>query len=495
MANVPLRTLAALLVPWICAAAGANEFEALIDRARGVPGEFAADVMIRIAALDKLEKGRRIQLLEEAFLRASEAPEAYKRHPAVLRMDLPGGFQNRAYNQDLDAMSLRVRAVAAMLPLDSRKARDLFTQIPPPNLAPLRCEDLLVYDVSRLYATAANVARQAFSAKEAQQGEPFRLLSQYAGAVTSPAEVEPAARMIAQAGLKEEEFLSLVTAFSGALGRIAGDDRSFTASLGAAGHQIQALVEECQRRQVSPLALVERYRLYLVNHLSAARCESESAMQNPGMAAFNLKTAQPVDTETPDAVAFFNDRIRVAPLATIQDTEAAPSKVEGTIADLHPCEDAACRAIQQQLQDLQNGPNGLFTQSANRSTPEWQEKLREFLTAVANWKANTDGLAAQHFRDKSGLFSLVFNLAPPGRAREMVLDALLEYLRQSRLQVENRAQWFLPAHTLIALTGLDPLGSSRMAEKLRAVNDPIISLYAALEALAPHTIETAGPIL
>ena len=61
--------------------------------------------------------------------------------------------------------------------------------------------------------------------------------------------------------------------------------------------------------------------------------------------------------------------------------------------------------------------------------------------------------------------------------------------------MENREEWFLPAHVLIAFTGIDPQGSRSLADKLRAAADPVIALYASLEALAPHTMESVAPIL
>jgi len=65
--------------------------DALLDAARAAPAEFAADAMIRIAALDQLEKARRIELLEQAFQRASGAQQPYKRHaPSCGRTPHPG---------------------------------------------------------------------------------------------------------------------------------------------------------------------------------------------------------------------------------------------------------------------------------------------------------------------------------------------------------------------------------------------------------------------
>lgn len=492
-----MRTLAALLVALLPAAAAApDEIAALLDRARGAPGEFAADVMIRIAALDKVDKARKMQLLEEAFLRASEAQQPYKRHPSISRLDAPAGFQNRAFNQDLDGLSLRLRVVERMLPLDSRKARELFEQIPPPHPPRLACEDFLVYDLSRFFSVAAGVARQSFTAKEIARGEPVQFLVRYAGAVASPVEVAPAAAMIAAAGLRDDDFQLLVATFGSALGRIEGDDRSFSFSLPGAGSGILELVEEGRRRRAPPLALIERYRLYLVNHLSAARCaDNEAMLPPPGRSAFSLGSSPPTELAGSDAVAFFNERIRAAPLAPIEAPEAAPSKVAGEAADLHACQDAACREIQERYQELGAGPNRVYAQSANRDTAEWQEKLRQLLVAMADWKESAGATPAQHFRDKAGVLNMVYNLAPPGRSREMVVEAILDYLRLSRLAVENREEWFLPAHTLIAFAGLDRTGSSRLTDQLRAAGDPVIALYASLETLAPHTMETVAPIL
>ena len=273
-----MKTLALMLLPMLCAAADAPAaIDALLDAARAAPAEFAADATIRIAALHQLEKARRIELLDQAFRIASGAQQPYKRHATFSQAGSSSAFLNRAYGQDLDAMSLRLRAIDALLPLDAQKARDLFVQIPPPRTPRLQCGDFLIYDVGRFYDTLGNIARQSFTPPEVQAGEPFRLLQRFTGAITSPVEVAPVARMLAAANVKDTDFLALVNSFAGALGRISGDDRSFAFSI-TAGKQILALVEESKRRRSSPLSLLEAYRLYLVNNLSAARCADDDSM-------------------------------------------------------------------------------------------------------------------------------------------------------------------------------------------------------------------------
>src|SRR5581483_11049307 len=135
-----------------------KNIQELVDRARSVPPEFAADVLLRLAESD---------LIEEAFRRAAGAQEPVKR--LSLR---PGGgdtrvsFQARAFAQDLDGLTLQSRAVIDMVKVDKAKAREMFRQIPVPHVPKLNCADMLVYDVSAFYEALGEVAGNTFSAKE-----------------------------------------------------------------------------------------------------------------------------------------------------------------------------------------------------------------------------------------------------------------------------------------------------------------------------------------
>jgi hypothetical protein len=402
---------------------------------------------------------------------------------------------NRAYGQDLDAMSLRLRAIDALLPLDAQKARDLFLQTPPPKTPPLTCGDFLIYDVGRFYDTLGSVARQSFTAREIEAGDSLRLLERFAGAIASPVEVAPVAQMLAATNVKDADFRTLVNSFAEALGRISGDDRSFAYSI-TAGKQMLALVEESKRRQSSPLTLLEAYRLYLVNNLSAARCADDDSMLGNGT-SFGFAAGQAIDREAQDAVAFFNQRLRMAPLQPIQEQEATPSRLEGVVTGLRVCEDAACRAIADQYRGLAFGEGGSAYTSDQKSTPAWRAKVRDFLVAVSRWQESAPGgpTAAEHFRMKSTAYGELLGVVSNGPDRELVVRAMLDYLKQNRFQQENRMEWFLPVSALIGRMTLDPLGMGRMADEFRKVDDPIIALYANLETLAPRTPDRILPLL
>jgi len=491
-----MKTLALILLPMLCAAADAPAgIDALLDAARAAPAEFAADAMIRIAALDKLDKARRIELLEQAFQKASGAQQPYKRHATFVRPGSPSGIVNRAYGQDLDAMSLRLRAIEALLPLDPQKAKELFIQTPPPNTPRLKCEEYLVYDVGRFYDTLGNIARQSFNYQQIQLGDPLRLLQRFAGSIASPVQVAPVARMVAAADVNDADFAALVSSFAGTLGAVSGDDRSFTYSM-PAGKQILALVEEVKRRHLSPLPLLEAYRLYLVNNFSTVRCADDDSMVG-AIASFGIVTGQDNDQDAMDAVAFFNRNLRMAPLQPIPEEESTPSRLEGLALGLRTCEDAKCRAISEQYRGLVFAENGSPYTADQKSAPAWRGKIRDFLAALSKWQESSPDAraAAEHFRVKSAAYSELLNLAFNGPDRDLVVRATLDFLKQSRLQKENRIEWFLPVNALIGRVALDPVSMGSVAQELRKVDNPVIALYANLEMVAPRTPDRILPLL
>jgi hypothetical protein len=445
--------------------------ERAVDLARGVPPDLASDALIRLANLDRLEKKRRIELLNQAFDLASGAAQAYKRRGASVHAAGPAGFLERAYAQDLDALSLRLRAIEGLLPLDPRAARGRFEEMPPLQLPPLSCEDFLIYDVSRFYEVLGKVAAESFTAKEAREGAPAKFLARYVGLISSPAQVAPAARLLAAAVVPDSEFQMLATAFAGALSRIAGDDRSFTYAARQAGAAIEELAKLGERRaQLSPTVLVGAYRTFLVNHLTGARCE---ALASSGDS---------------DAAAFFNEQLRIPVLPPIGENELTPSKLEGKAKGLTWCESPECRAIRDQFRAVVFGPDGEAFRQGEREKNDWQAKARDFLASLSSWDHSTSASSAEHFREKIGFYGDLLAIVPNGDTREYVLRSMLAFLIQSRPQPEERIEWYLPIVQLVGRVTLDPLGLGRLASDLGQANDPAIALEMAVEQIAPHPV-------
>jgi hypothetical protein len=481
-----MRTIALYLLPLVCLAAGPADIEALIGQARSAPPEFAADALIRLAGVSQLTKARRVTMLEEAFRDAASAQQPYKRRFAALQNGGPSRFYNQVYNQDLDGLSLRLRAVDAMLPLDARKARELFEQIAPPDLPRLTCNDFLVYDVSRLYDVLARVVAQGFNDAEIARREPQRLVSRYA-VVTSPAQVAPVAGLLLSAGLNDRDFRTMATTFAAALREISGDDRSYTL-WAEAGPRIQALAKECENRGMAPAVVIEAYRAYLVDHLSGARC-ADSGQSTTGQ-SFGMITGRPVATPGETALTFFNQELAGATIQPIEGQEAAAAKREGAVPAWRLCEDAGCKDIVGRYRALVMTPAGIPYTAVQKTEMEWKNRLDDLISAMASWKEGDGPAAAEGFREKAELYGDLFGVVSDNDGRQRVARANLAFLAQSRFRAENPLEWFLPVSVLIGRARLDPLALSWLGEEIERNHDPLIGLYADLEKIAPRAPES-----
>jgi hypothetical protein len=466
--------------------AAKTAIESALDMARATPGEFAADALLRIASLSSLDGAQRAKLIEEAFHRADEAQQPYKRRNAMPNIASNVQFQERAFAQDLDALSLRTRAVEEMLPIDAAKARQLFLDMPPLDLPRVSCEDVMVFEVSSYYQALNHVALRSFTAKEIRNGDAARLVAQRIARISSSAEIEPAARAIAGSGLDDAQFAGALGAFTEALKKISKDDRSFTFYLPDAGAAVQSLIADITHRRLSPLPLIEAYRLYLVANFTAARCADDDVMAGSATAADDQ-----MDSRSVEAIRFFNQSVRAAPLQPIQFTEAVARVKAGVATGLRSCAGEPCASIARRYRALIFSSEGAPMPNSARDSTEWRGRFEQFLNELGEWRDNAPDAAgedaAQQFREKCAFYLELPALPRDERLRRMALVALLEYLEHSLNYARTRIEWLLPANLQIGRMGIDPAGIGKFAELFRRSSDPVIAMYAQLEAAAPRS--------
>ena len=468
------------------AGSAANPAQAVIDMAHGAPGEFAADAMLRVAAPPGLDRAARMQAIGDAFQRAAEAQQPFKRVNAMPNIASNAAFQQRAFAQDLDALSLRTRAIDAMLPLDAALARRMFVEMTPLDVPALGCDDVMVFDVASYYEALSQIARRTFSDKELREGAAAQLVTQRMARLGSPAEVAPAARALGASGLDDAGFALALAGFEEALKRTKGDDRSFTFYLPDAGAAVQGLMAEAKRRKLAFLPLIEAYRLYLVINFSAARCADDDLMTGGSGEGSGAE----LDVRSMEAIRFYNQSIRVAPLLTITYAEAETVHKAGAASGLRSCASTGCVAVARRYRALVFDSVGRSLPNAARESTEWRDKFEDALQELRGWQdvnaSSADDDAAQQFREKCAFYMELANLPPDAKLRETALIALLEYLGRSRDRARTRIEWLLPVNVLIGRAGLDPLGSGRLAEAFRKSDDPVIAMYAELERVAPR---------
>jgi len=423
-------------------------FADLADSARAQPAEFAADALLRIAdAPTAIDVAWEREVLEDAFHLAAGAQQPFARRNWTGN---PVSPLDKAYAQGLDACTLQCKAVHGMLAIDYKKARELFGEIPPPQIPRLSCGDALVYDVSIFYATVGEVAARAFNAKEVAEQKPFHLLQRYAADVTSPAQVAPVARMLAGASLKPAQFEDLVDSFAGALAQLSGDDRSFSATISDdADTALAGLPSVCARARINAQPLLEAWRAYVARQFGGARC-ADSVARGP-------------------------------------NGDVTPAGVDGKARPAAPCESLQCQQLAAQFTTLIMAPNGYALTPEQKSTTEWAAKMRQYLAALADWKE--DDNPVDYFQYESRFYCDLFNVAPNGPERDLLLSTLLTWLQRNGYQRDHRAEWFYPVNTLLIHAFADPVGMKTTIRELRRSPDPVIALYTQLEQLLPRSLE------
>jgi hypothetical protein len=210
-------------------------YRSLVDLAQATPPEFAADAMLRVAESGKIKDRDSVRDLIERAFRTSAAATFRVRMRGLpgTNTDTRSGVLSQAYDLKLDALSLQSRAVRDMLAMDKAKARDLFRDIPPPALAPLTCDDAMVYDVADFYRTIGIVANTAFSEKERAKEAHINFMLDYLGQAVSPVQLAPLARLIKNANATPAQTELLWTRFKGLVESIQGDGRSNSAAIAA----------------------------------------------------------------------------------------------------------------------------------------------------------------------------------------------------------------------------------------------------------------------
>ena len=301
----------------LCASAGS--LESFIAPAQALTGEFSSEALIRIAASPDLQPARRMELLDLAFDRAAGAREPYKRRPIGLRVQAASGYAGKVYLQDMDALSLRLRAVEAMLPLDAARARALFGRIPAIALPRLKCQDAYVYDVSRFYDVLAMLLKTA--------PEPAKLLERYA-AITAPEQAGPMARLIPPPACPTRSFL---------LSSPSTRNRS-AASKPATAPSARSGCSAGISRTSPPSAPGARLRLFRCLKITASTWSSTSprsgARTTKPWAGWPFSSAirTAADMEAVDMASFFNKNLRQDPLKPIEESDSTPTRLEGTAA-------------------------------------------------------------------------------------------------------------------------------------------------------------------
>lgn len=462
------------------------EIVALVTDARTVAPEFAAFALYRLVEAKKVADPQwQRELLEEVFTTATTAQETLRRRALPgTEVDTRSGYFASAFAIGMDAMTLRLRAVALMLALDARKAREMFAELPSTvELPPLTCKDSLVYDVVYFYDVLGRVAAQSFSAEEKAQGEDIRFVETYLDGMTSPAQVGALGELVVSLGNTPARLERLLHSFNASLGKISGDDRTFNAEMYRLGRTFTGIEEACRKHGVARDQMLKAFRAYVIRHLGGERC------------ADNVRQETRDGKDIKD-YSNFNQLVgEIDPgqklIAPIKPEDVTPSRVEGAADVFRYWQTPAARNLLLKVKQLRFGGGEKPLTIAERLEPKWELKLTEFLNALSDWDRRGEAAEADYFQQKAVLYEALLELVPSTETREQILREYVAFLGQPAMQQESRIQWFWHVARLLDHVPSPGTVADRVAERSRRLEilgdsgDPVLRLYADLVKIIP----------
>jgi hypothetical protein len=440
--------------------------------AMACPPAMAADALLRLIDLAPGETASwKVQTIQQAFDSARSAEPPYPTRPVPIGFTdtVPAMSAVSSRLVQVDSLSLRLRAVQAMLTYDPARARDMFESIPPPALAPLTCQDLVVPDIRPYYEALRAVADRAFTPVEVLKGDREAFLSRSALQVTSPLQVFPLAGLLAEIDIPPASRERLLSAFAAAVTDIRGDDRSFAMAFleDRPVEHLLTLVRQCQASGISSVAVVDALRKLYARNLAARHCADTAQ-------------SKPLQDRQAAAVAGFNE-IALAHLPSQARLDVPP--LDGPFDD---------PAVAVDLWD-KSGDYRDFSKRIGKLQDAGQAEAEEVIRALDAWAA-PDGLAPREFFI---IKSIVLHKALRGAAHDehnyrVASEAYVHFLD---LSVDERdgdpAVWLHSLSNVLQLAHSQ--GSSQTKILLSALEEsknPVLNLYASLDrrvtALTAH---------
>jgi hypothetical protein len=440
-----------------------SPIDTLIADARAVPAEFSADTLIRLAGFPQISTATKIELLDEAFLRAHRARDEYR---LSARPELPDdsrqGALRQAYATGLNRVSLQSRAVQQLAFIDPPRGRELFEWIDL-NVSAASCDGPLVPAVDDYYTALGYVARTTFGS---DRSAALWFLEFHLWRAHLPSEMPAVARAMQRFQPKAEEAAYLENVLRVILQGSRPDARGFsTASLDIV-QRLADLQKAHRELSVGGFDIMTSLRDYLTTQLKGPRC-ADSLTEQMTVPAFNA------------ALTALDADYAVKP---IDGASLRPSRMLAPALIDYYWQSPEARRLREGWMDLR-GRDRLPVRLSVRDTPEWRDQAELLLTKIQQWTGIREPAPRDYLYQKSVLLMGLLELMPESPVRVRTLRALIEFLRHEDNDRNLRSLWFAMLSRLLEMAR----GANRdqILTAFEESQHPVMSLYARLERRLP----------
>ena len=442
------------------------DVDELAHRARLLPTEFAADVLLRLAVSPRvLDSDCKRELIEDAWNHTYAVQEPYKRMALSPPADTRAAALTRAYDTGLDRVSLQARAARAMAPLSASRAREIFEWIDF-DLKPSTCEDPLVPVLDDYYETLAILVRSTFGTSDAERAEALFYFQLYMWKAAHPSEMASLVKALQRYKPTPEDAQYPESVLGWVFDHGETAPREFSIVSADFVSKIGQIDDSDRQIGVIGGPLLRGVRRYLVAQVSGPRC-SDSQTESRAVAAFN----RIADRRT----------LNVTDLRQISASEERPSRMLTPVKHEFLWQTGESRRLRDEGGALFGDRRGPTPEAVKRARP-WQDRAEAFLIDLEHWIGTREPSERDYLYEKGILLTGLTEIIPEGPLLARAVRTSVTFLRTSAGRLPP-AMWFTHVSRMIDLAR----GRTRplVLDALDSSGEPVLTTYARLERLQP----------
>jgi hypothetical protein len=130
---------------------------------------------------------------------------------------------------------------------------------------------------------------------------------------------------------------------------------------------------------------------------------------------------------------------------------------------------------------LRYDKNNLPLSEADRSTPEWQQQVNDYLNQITDWTAGQESSEADYFHEKCTVLTALIELVPLGSENDRIVSEYVAFISNSNMYRESPAEWYLEPYTLLERFPAGMPMRKALLDAYQQSGNPILTLQVALE--------------
>jgi hypothetical protein len=422
--------------------------------------EYRADIELSAIEQGKVPDAKLSEQALEHVYEAADGAEYYSqlKNASLVHFVFENNlvFAMEAFN-NLDRLSIKIRAASAMAGLDKAEALRELNGIHP-QFSTTSCKQPLVPDPISYYTQAGTLATQLYRTQPKGREQLDRWLDDQVGSIGSAVQLAPIGNLLAGSDLSSTELAQPLAHYLAMLAQTPATDRELQTMDDF--HHIRRAMHDLVARElrdgIPAMPTVQAYRGFLIASAKEAPCADETSNWKELVEDFN---ALRVEAGAADAVSEL----------ALDKLDRPPSSGESAVLQVPP-DDSRFAAYSQKITDLFETTHGATEWVTAGDTTGWESEVSEFLNQVDEFDPSKVQCPDCGYCQKVSWLLGTFQETPEGPYQEKVLADLVRNLATSPLQSTQRNLWLNQMIGLLNCTRVETKEQTVQFDEMQAKN-------------------------